>query len=64
VTNLASLKNIFHPYPSDPMEMWEVSPLKSPMNDSAHLIEPVGDAPILDIGCPNGRNKREIDDIR
>lgn len=57
-TNPASLVHLFQPYPADLMEMWPVSPLVNNVrNESADLVVPVGDAPLLDIGCP-------FDDIR
>ena len=53
-TSPAGLVRLFQPYPADLMEMQRLSPLvNSVKNESADLVVPVGDAPILDIGCPN-----------
>ena len=51
MTNPASLA---HPYPADLMEVQRVSPLVNSVKyESADLVVPVGDYPILNIGCPN-----------
>ncbi len=42
ITDPEKLKNLYHPYPSDLMEMWPVSSLvNSPLNDSPDCIKQV-----------------------
>ena len=50
-TDPTSLKEMFQPFPADLMEMWPVSPMVNRFgNDSADLVIPVSDAPLLDLG--------------